>query len=370
MKSLEILLNNHWIIKHRNPEQYYRVKDGLKECQRFIQEKLGYQIIVNPHVIKMEKFTNNVKPWMGIQSFRSPLEYQMLCYILMFLEDKEIEQQFVLSDISEFLSIQFEGKIDWTHFSTRKHLVQVMKYFLDMGMLLETDGQGEQFSKHASTEVLYEYTGLSRYYLRSFGFDILNLSTPAEFHEQQQFFVRDEVGIARRQRVYQSLLLCPIFSLNADHASDYTYVRNYRHQIQSDFDLFLNCELHVHKQDAFLVLNEMPSFGHLFPANNSLDEVICSLFSIISDKIRTTHNLQEGPFLIDKECMWKLIEEGTHTVLDDVAKRYRDMPMESFVQLIVDKMIVYGFLQFDNDQFIISPLIAKLEAKYIKEEVK
>ena len=46
MNVLEILLNRRWILKSRDRELYYQVKEKLAsgEEKKFLREKLGYQV--------------------------------------------------------------------------------------------------------------------------------------------------------------------------------------------------------------------------------------------------------------------------------------------------------------------------------------
>ena len=97
MNALEILLGRRWILKSRDRELYYQVKDQLGAVKRFLTEKLGYQVIVNPYLIKAEKMPAKPENWMGILEFHHKIEYVFFCIVLMFLEEKEAEEQFVLS---------------------------------------------------------------------------------------------------------------------------------------------------------------------------------------------------------------------------------------------------------------------------------
>ena len=54
MNALEILLGRRWILKSRDRELYYRMKDEAPAIKKFLTEKLGYQMIVNPYLIKIE----------------------------------------------------------------------------------------------------------------------------------------------------------------------------------------------------------------------------------------------------------------------------------------------------------------------------
>ena len=76
MKVLEVLLNNRWILKSRDRELYYQVKEALAsgEEKKFLREKLGYQVLINPYMIKVEKLPAAAENWMGISEFCDPIE--------------------------------------------------------------------------------------------------------------------------------------------------------------------------------------------------------------------------------------------------------------------------------------------------------
>ena len=118
MNTLEKLLSNRWFVKAQDKEGYYQVKDDVGEYRTFLTEKLGYHAIVNPYVVKLEKIPAIPENWMGILEFQEPMEYVFLCLTLMFLEDKEVDGQFILSQLTEFMQGTWkQGEIDWT--STR-----------------------------------------------------------------------------------------------------------------------------------------------------------------------------------------------------------------------------------------------------------
>ena len=45
------------------------------EEKKFLMEKLGYQVVVNPYMIKVEKMPAVPENWMGILEFKEPIEY-------------------------------------------------------------------------------------------------------------------------------------------------------------------------------------------------------------------------------------------------------------------------------------------------------
>ena len=97
MKELEMLLRQRWILKADQKEQYYRIRDNIGEVRKFASDKLGCQIIENSLLVKMEKVPVKPEEFMGIQEFSSKEEYAFLCILLMFLEDKDAQEQFILA---------------------------------------------------------------------------------------------------------------------------------------------------------------------------------------------------------------------------------------------------------------------------------
>ena len=115
MNALEILLGRRWILKSRERELYYRMKEEAPKIKKFLMEKLGYHIVVNPYLIKVEKMPEKPENWMGILEFTDKIEYVFFCMVLMFLEEKEAMEQFVLSELTEYIQGQYqEEQIDWT----------------------------------------------------------------------------------------------------------------------------------------------------------------------------------------------------------------------------------------------------------------
>ena len=162
MRALEILLERRWILKSREKELYYQIKDELGTVKKFLMEKLGYQVIVNPYLVKVEKMPATPENWMGIQEFTRKIEYVFFCMILMFLEEKEAEEQFVLSELTEYIQGQYrEEQIDWTVYQYRRHLIKVIKYCVNCGILNLNDGSEENFARDDTSEVLYEKESLS-----------------------------------------------------------------------------------------------------------------------------------------------------------------------------------------------------------------
>ena len=74
---------------------------------------------------------------MGITDFSESRDYCLFCAVLAFLEDKEEQEQFLLSELVDMLELQLKGvmDMDWTSFTHRKSLVRVLQFCEHMRLL-------------------------------------------------------------------------------------------------------------------------------------------------------------------------------------------------------------------------------------------
>ena len=375
MKALELLLNRRWILKSKERELYYQVKEALSsgEEKKFLMEKLGYQVIVNPYMIKAEKMPAIPENWMGILEFKETIEYVFFCLVLMFLEDKEAEEQFVLSELTEYIQSQYkEEQIDWTVYRYRRHMIKVMKYCVSCGILNVDDGSEEGFAKDDTSEVLYENTGASRYFMKNFTQDIMGYTTPREFEKEEWIDVNEDRGIVRRQRVYRKLLMMMGMYKDAESEEDFAYVRNYRNMIQGDLSDLFDCELHVHSSSAFLVLGEECRLGRCFPEGNTLSDIVLLTNTLIEEKVangKITVPMDEQ-IGIPKEVFRAIVEECKEKFGQGLNKTYREMTFAEFYREVSDYMEELMLIEIGRDDVKIKTVAGKVCGKYPEDFLK
>lgn len=372
MTPLEELLQRRWILKSDNSELYYKVKDALKDVRKVMQEKLGYIIVVNPYLIKLEKIPGKAEAWMGIQAFKSVREYQMLCFLLMFLDDKERQSQFMLSSITEYIQAQLSSEeLQWTNIVARRQLVRVLKYAIDIGLMLHYGDDEDRFAQDENTQVLYENTGVSRYFMRNFMKEIMDYGSPQEFEESEWLSVDEDRGMVRRQRIYRRLLLSPGV-YRSDDDDDFSYIRNYRNQIQNDFQSFFPCDLHIHKSSAYINLMEDCSMGLVFPARNAMSDMILLVHQALQQGIKKNQKSIDKHEQVHMEQVefQRICEKTLRKHLEKLPKKYQDEGIEQVVEMVIEKMKSYGFLEVDeeNQMLTIYPVIGKLVGNYIGRE--
>lgn len=370
MNALEILLGRRWILKSRDRELYYQVKDQLGAVKRFLTEKLGYQVIVNPYLIKAEKMPAKPENWMGILEFHHKIEYVFFCIVLMFLEEKEAEEQFVLSELTEYIQGQYrEEQVDWTVYSFRRHLIKVLKYCVSCGILNVDDGNEESFARDDSSEVLYENTGVSRYFMKNFTQDIMGFSSPEDFQKEEWIGVDEDRGIVRRQRVYRRLLMTMGMYRDPETEEDFAYVKNFRNMIQGELSEFLDCELHVHRSGAFLILGEDCRMGRCFPEENTLSDIVLLVNSLIGEKIQEGKIVPGAEEQIDlpREAFLGILEECRERYSRGFIKTYREMTTKEFCQEVLSYMKELSLIEERRGDIWVSGAAGKIAGQYPKD---
>ena len=121
MNEVRTLIENFWVIKEQDKDTYYRVKRAIPGFRKFLRDQLGWRLISNEQLLKLEKIPAHAESFMGITAFQDVRDYCILCAILIFLEDKEEQEQFLLS---EPLSICL---IAWVSYSRSRCLTELSK---------------------------------------------------------------------------------------------------------------------------------------------------------------------------------------------------------------------------------------------------
>lgn len=369
MNVLEELMNERWISKYSDRDRYYRIKDELGSVKSFLVEKLGYRIISNSSLVKLEKLPGEALPWMGILEFKDTLDYALFCVILMFLEDKEAEEQFVLSQLTEYITAIFpEGQMAWTVYSNRQRLIRVMKYCVKSDLFLVNDGNGDQFAIDPDAEALYENTGLSRYFARTFTKDISSFQTVSDFFQSEWLDMNEDRGVIRRQRVYRKLLLSLGMYREKEQDEDFNYVKNYRSIIENDLEQMLDASLQVYKSSAYLILGENGDLGRTFPTRNGLSDAVLLFHGEVKQKVEAGELKTEinerirVPLIGLKE----IIQDTRRKYKSGLIKAYREMSDQDFSQHLIEELESLDFLRIDavTEEVQIMPVAGKIMGRY------
>ena len=307
---------------------------------------------------------------MGIESFEDRMEYGLLCILLMFLEDKGKEEQFLLSELTEYIEGVFpeENSIDWTLYRHRRYLVKVLRFAFDMGMIKVNDGDEQSFSSSRESEVLYENTGISKYFIRNFTGNILEYNFLKDLEEDEWIDVDRDKGRIRRNRVYRRIIMSPAVYSDGVDDPDYLYIKNYRNMIISDIEKYLESDFHVHKNGAFLILNIDKNYKKSFPENKTISDIILQFNSIITNKIENgiINTKEDDVIILSIQSFESIIKELRYNYSLGWSKEYREMKFEKLCEEIIQYMKSYCFLELieDSSELRIMPLVGKIIGKY------
>lgn len=367
MEELELLLNRRWILKSEDKELYYKVRDSIGEIRKFATEKMGCQVLENSLLVKLEKIPAIPEPFMGIGEFTSKEEYAFLCVLLMFLEDKDAEEQFILSQLTEYIAANMPGEtVDWTLFTSRRKLVKVLRYAVSQRILKVTDGSDDLFMDGEAGEVLYENTGASRYFMRSFSRDIMDFGKPEDFQESEWFEMDEDRGIARRHRVYKRLLFSVGMYRETGAEEDFEYLKYYGRRLAEDLEQNFECRVHIHRGSAFLMMGEDCHMGTAFPGNNAVSDILLLCCA------RIRENVRQGIWKPGKEETIRVgnlkFEQMLKGVKKDFGsgftKNYREMPDGEFVKEVLAQMELWTFLKREAQEIVIYPSAGKMAGGY------
>lgn len=161
-------------------------------------------------------------------------DYCLFCAVLAFLEDKEEQEQFLLSELVDMLELQLKDvmDVDWTSFTQRKSLVRVLQFCENMRLLEAYEESSDNIVSSIGKEILYENTGLSRYMAVNFAYSIADFRSWEDFEMQQNEESGADRGHYRINRVYRQMTTAPALYWSQSDNPDSIYLKNQRQWIQ------------------------------------------------------------------------------------------------------------------------------------------
>ncbi|SFC09479.1 TIGR02678 family protein [Alkalibacterium subtropicum] len=274
--ALGALFEQFWILRDKDPEAYQLIRENERALRRYIIEKFGLSLIVHKDFIKLEKVPLNPEKWMGIGTFQEPRDYALFACGLAYLENRSVEDHFLLSEFANGLKEMYPGVIalDWTNYQHRKSLVRVLKKLVELDCIHEVDsysGGVEGFAYSEEQEVLYKGTIYSRYFMRNHLHDIRRCESLAEILDMD--WERNQEDL-RRKRVYRKLMYEPVVYRESEDDLDFDYIRRYRNSLREDIESHTPFALQVTKNAAMLTLPEQKQLYELFPDRKALSTLV------------------------------------------------------------------------------------------------
>lgn len=367
------LLENFWIIRNDKNSEYHKIKyvvDRDNEMKRFINNFPGWRLIANSKLIKLEKTPAEAEPFMGIQEFQTPLDYCMLCAVLIFLSDKDDGRKFLLSELTEALEkiIAEVKKVDFTKYSDRRSLVRALDFAEKNHLIKISDGSLSGFENDAEKEILYENTGLAVYFSVHHGHDILEYRSYRDFEKAEGIYTDNEKGAARTARVYRRLILQPAMYWDNSDNMDSIYLKNQRASISKYLDNYLGGRLDIHNGSAFYLLNEEAVFGEVHPSDKMLAGMVLLLCNEIRENLTETFTVSNrNIYEIDSGTFYKLILDCRNKYLSGLSKEYREMLDDKLVYTVTEYMKSWKMIECLDEKYLLKDGIFKTAGRFPKD---
>ena len=368
MNEFRTLLENFWICKDINKELYYKVKRDIPNFQKFIRGQLGWKLIHTENLLKLEKRPAHSEIFMGITEFSDIRDYCILCSVLMYLEDREEGEQFLLSELIDYVETGLKSymTIDWTSFTQRKSLVRVLQYVEKLQMLRVYEGRSEAFGAESGQEVLYENTGYSKYFATSFSTDIAGFESFKDFEKADFEEISENKGAMRTNRIYRQLALCPFMHWESIEDADALYLKNQHYRIGKNISDNMGGNLDIYKNMACMTLDDDDCFGAVHPRDAMLPEIVLLVCAKIVEEV------SKGNFKIEEnECIQISMKQFSNIILScksehggGWSKEYREMDKNLLVEHVSEYMKLWMMIGFYEDIITIFPCVGRVAGVY------
>ncbi len=371
MSDARVLTENYWIDRSKDKELYAAAKKNMPLYKRFFNELLGWRIIENEKIIKAEKIPAYAESSMGITEFTDIRDYCILCSLLIFMDDKEDYEQFLLSELVDFVEAQMREymDVDWTMFTQRKSLIRALQFIENMGMLKAYEGSSSDISSSMEHEVLYENTGLSRYFATNFGYSISDYESYRDFENLNSDSGMSDRGHYRINRVYRMLTSSPAMYWKDSDDQDSIYVKNQRQWVHKNLSERLGGNLHIHKNAAFFVMEEGDCFGERYPGDSVLSEIVLLICGIIIDMVHEgiLEKRNDDCIVMSNGNFMKMIVECKKEYEIAWSKEYREMDAVKIAAAVARYMEMWMLMEKNEYGWIIYPGVGKFRGIYPKD---
>ncbi len=370
-KEMDLLLNNFWITKDKERDDYYFLKQNQHKIKNFVNKNLGNKLIIHDRFIKLEKIPAKSNSNMGIDSFQTPFDYVLLFILLLFLEDKTKGDRFILSSLIDnikniAITLQLNNIPDWNLSSHRKSLIRVLNYLEENYIVILNERQNIKFEDDIKAEALYETTGLANYLIPVFDTDITEFSKPSDFltYEEDNINFQD----MRRYKVYRHLLYSP-----AVHKSDLTnleedYLKKMHKVIENEIKDNIAMEVEITKNLSLVYASENSMQKEYFPNTKKISDIILLLNQDIINfaKDNNIPLSEDESFKILKSEFKKIIEKLRENKKDYFSKNILDLSFEKYYNEVIDFLLKFNFIKETEQDIIVLPTVYRFLGKSTK----
>ena len=375
-ECMQLLLNNFWILKEDDLDNYYKIKRNQHLLRDYINKTLGSRLIIHDRFIKLEKIPAQALESIGLPNFILQTDYIYLCLILLFLEDKTRETYFMLSDLIDYVkntavALELNNVPNWTLTKERKSLKRAVNFLEKIKVIKLKDASKDDFSDNENAEALYISTGLSNYVMRMFNNEIFDIKQEEDFIRDEWTYQNDEKGDIRKYKIYRNLIYTPCIYMNDISKSEIDYLKQLRHHISNELSN-LNYELELTKNMALVFENENALTKDSFPNNKRISAIVLIVLTKLYELIK------ENKIILNEYEIGKISYEDLYNIIINIKNKYniylsktlKDLTDSAFFDNIIDILETYTFIRNVNNYYEILPAIRIFNSKLIENKNK
>jgi uncharacterized protein (TIGR02678 family) len=370
-ECIEELLARFWVLRDTDEKLFYQIKDNEVEIKKYFRENFLFRLIITNDLVKLEKIPVVARVWMGEKVmnsssvFRRQMDYALFFYILGYLESRNIDQQFTLQYIIEYLQVHEDGKLEWkggTGYQNRLSLVRVLKYAVKMNLLIVDDQEIDDFSGNDGHDVLLRRTPNSSYFMRFFREDVTSWNSLKDFMhylENENFEIVD-----RKHRYYRRIFLDPAVYHNELGSDELEYVRNYYTAIENHIYRYTDYSYERYKTVSILTKDATNVGQSLFPSENMACKLILQFASLLYDsRLAYPVNKQNHIELTNTEItnFFSDLKQKNRNNWTKVAKK---QSVDEIRNETVKEMKKWDFIEIVEDIYVIKEGIFRIIGDY------
>ena len=376
IECMQLLLNNFWILKEDDLDNYYKIKRNQHLLRDYINKTLGSRLIIHDRFIKLEKVPAQALESIGLPNFILQTDYIYLCLILLFLEDKTRETYFMLSDLIDYVkntavALELNNIPNWTLTKERKSLKRAVNFLEKIKVIKLKDASKDDFSDNENAEALYISTGLSNYVMRMFNNEIFDIKQEEDFIKDEWTYQNDEKGDIRKYKIYRNLIYTPCIYMNDISKSEIDYLKQLRHHISNELSN-LNYELELTKNMALVFENENALTKDSFPNNKRISAIVLIVLTKLYELIK------ENKIILNEYEIGKISYEDLYNIIIGIKNKYniylsktlKDLTDSAFFDNIIDILETYTFIRNVDNYYEILPAIRIFNSKLIENKNK
>ncbi|MBU2700745.1 hypothetical protein Ga0466249_001850 [Sporomusaceae bacterium BoRhaA] len=373
------LLEKYWVIRDREPELYQQIREREQMLRNYFFDKCGFYLLVHKDFAKLEKIPDQAESWMGFSELEKPRDYALLCCLLAYLENKSIDEQFLLSDLCEALPVLYpvndetdDSEINWESYEWRRTLVRVLSFACDQAILSRVDGEIGGFSGSQEQEVLFEVPSLSRYFLRSYPKDLFQYADKNELIQAERADDENQkTGRTRRNRIYRQLLLTPSYDKGEAQEDDFLYLRNRRNRLLDDIAAHTLFAFELYEQVAMLTLPEKRVFATVFPDQRAVSDVLLHFARYVRATVEDGVNVPttEGRVILTPAEFERLLLLCKEQTDHGWSKEVRTWSLAKLSQQVLQELVEWKFAHIEEETGMVClrPSLARAVGQYPKD---